>query len=101
MDTGIDDLPDFFIRRDHQLVAHKWMIHPVAAQVVDIHANFQLTNADFLDHRYSPMDRTHGSRRQGGLSGKYSHFVAVMHCLERAFSADCAGDTGRSQAAAV
>jgi hypothetical protein len=47
VDAGIDDLADFVLA-DFEPVAHEGMGHPVAAQVMDVHAYFQLGRIDFL-----------------------------------------------------
>ena len=40
VDAGLDDLADLFVAAQQEAVAHERMRHPVAAEVMDIHAHF-------------------------------------------------------------
>jgi hypothetical protein len=47
-DTGVDNLADFIFAAQQKAVTHKRMGHPVATQVMYVHAYFKLGRIDFL-----------------------------------------------------
>jgi hypothetical protein len=46
--AGLDDFADLLVAREQKAVAHKRMRHPVATEVMDVHAQCQLRGIDFL-----------------------------------------------------
>jgi hypothetical protein len=51
MNAGLHDLADFLFTAEQEAVAHEGVGHPVATEIVDKHAHFQLGRVDFLEHR--------------------------------------------------
>jgi hypothetical protein len=49
VDTGWDDLADLSLFLDLETVLQEWMGHPVAVEVVDVHADLEVGDIDPLD----------------------------------------------------